>query len=511
MKLTSSLTSWFDATMGPLPGGRGSDRNRAWRLHIWRGNAPHSALTAYAPGFVSGHGFSRAANREQSEGFSPCLSGRGIRTCAPGLRSQGLKPSNFARSARLKPCPDTKPGRRLCAPKCSNAGRGSDTSRTRRQTVFTQRAVSHRQRGRGVLFPLFALVLLALTGRAETSELVPVVSKPVSQTVELPGELLPFLIVSVHAKVPGYVERILVDRGSMVKQGELIAELSAPEMAARIAEAESKARAAEADRSQAEVQLAAAQSTYERMKKAAETPGSIAGNELVLAEKQVDAARAALNSRQQASLAAESAVRTLQDLRAYLKIAAPFEGVVTERMAHPGALAGPGNDVPLMIIQQISRLRLVAQVPEEDVGGIVPGASVPFQAPAWPERTYSGVIARVSHVLDQQTRTMAVELDVMNRDGSLAPGMYAKVKWPVRRSRPALFVPKTSVVTTTERTFVIRDQGGKAGWVDVRKGVTGGDLVEVIGNLKQGDRVIRRATDEIRDGAPLQLTTRREP
>ena len=79
---------------------------------------------------------------------------------------------------------------------------------------------------------------------------------------------------------------------------------------------------------------------------------------------------------------------------------------------------------------------------------------------------------------------MAIELDVMNRDGSLAPGMYPTVNWPVRRSRPSLFVPQTSVVTTTERTFVIRDQNGHAEWVDVKKGVTEGDLVEVLGNLK---------------------------
>ena len=129
----------------------------------------------------------------------------------------------------------------------------------------------------------------------------PVVSKPVSRTIDLPGEILPFLSVSLHAKVPGYVERVLVDRGSMVKQGDLLVELSAPEMKAQIAEAESKVQAAEADRLQAEAQLAAAQSTYERLKKAAETPGAVAGNELVLAEKQVDAAQALVRSRQQAS------------------------------------------------------------------------------------------------------------------------------------------------------------------------------------------------------------------
>ena len=99
---------------------------------------------------------------------------------------------------------------------------------------------------------------------------------------------------------------------------------------------------------------------------------------------------------------------------------------------------------------------------------------------------------------------MAVELDVVNRDGTLAPGMYPSVKWPIRRSRPALFVPKTSVVTTTERTFVVRNENGRAVWVDVRKGAAEGNLTEVFGDLKPGDQVVRVATDEIREGSDIK-------
>jgi RND family efflux transporter MFP subunit len=190
-------------------------------------------------------------------------------------------------------------------------------------------------------------------------------------------------------------------------------------------------------------------------------------------------------------------------MQAYLRITAPFDGVVTDRLVHPGALVGSGAD-PLLIIQQVSHLRLVVAVPEEDVGGIERGGKVEFRVPAYPERTFSGTIARSAHALDQKTRTMPVELDVLNSDGSLSPGMYPAVKWPVRRSRPALFVPKTSIVTTTERMFVVRDRNGRAEWVDVRKGVEDGDLVEVTGNLQPGDRVVRSATDEIREGAALQ-------
>jgi len=353
-----------------------------------------------------------------------------------------------------------------------------------------------------------AALAFACFAWSQTAGLAPVVSKQIARDIDLPGEIAPFLTVSLHARVPGYVDRILVDRGSVVKQGDLLAEITAPEMAAHIAEAQSKAQAAEADRLQAEAQLDAAESTYDRMKMADRTPGAIAGNELLQAQKQVDAAKSLLDSRLQAGRAAEAAVRALTDWQAYLKITAPFDGVVTDRLVHPGALVGPGADLVLLILQQVSHLRLIVAVPEEAAGGIVSGVKVSFSVPAQPDRTYSGTVARIAQALDSKTRTMPVELDVLNPDGSLAPGMYPTVKWPVRRSRPALLVRRTSVVTTTEHTFVVVSRNGRAQWVDVRKGPADGDLIEVLGDLKPGEMVVRRATDEIRDGAPLPARTK---
>jgi membrane fusion protein (multidrug efflux system) len=356
---------------------------------------------------------------------------------------------------------------------------------------------------------LACLVSLSGPASAQTTEMVPVVARPVSKKIELPGEFQPFLSVSLHAKVRGYVERVLVDRGSAVHRGQLLAELSAPEMKAQIAEAESKVQAADAERLQAEAQLAGAQSTADRLKKAAETPGAIAGNELVQAEKQVEAARALVSSRQQAVQAAQAAVQGQKELESYLQITAPFDGMITDRLVHPGALVGPGPDPVMLVIQQVSRLRLIVAVPEEDTGGITRGARVEFHVPAYPGRTYTGMVARIAHALDPKTRTMAVELDVANPDGSLSPGMYPSVNWTVRQSKPSLLVPATSVVTTTERTFVIRNRDGRAEWVNVAKGGTDGDLVEVSGNLRAGDLVVRRATDEIREGAPLQTSAKK--
>jgi RND family efflux transporter MFP subunit len=279
-------------------------------------------------------------------------------------------------------------------------------------------------------------------------------------------------------------------------------------MAFKIAEAESRVQAAESDRLQAEAQLAGLQDTYGRLKKAAETPGAIAGNELIQMEKQVEAGQALVRSRQQARRAADAAVSSAKEVQSYLRIIAPFDGVVTERLVHPGALVGPGSDMVLLVIQQISRLRLVVAVPEEYAGGITRGARVTFRVPAFPERTFFGTVARASHSLDKINRTMPVELDVSNRDGLLSPGMYPAVNWPIRRSRPALFVPKSSIVTTTERTFVVRNQNGRAEWVDVRKGAADGDLIEVLGDINAGDKVVKRATDEIRPGSALQTLVR---
>lgn len=341
------------------------------------------------------------------------------------------------------------------------------------------------------------------TAAAQTS-FVPVVSKQVSRTIELPGEFQPFESVEIHAKVRGYVTRMLVDRGTAVKRGQLLAEITAPEMKAQIAEAESRVQVAQSDKVQADAQLAGAQATYDRLKKAAETPGAIAGNELIQAQKQVEAAQALVRARQDATRAAQAAVQSQREVESYLQVTAPFDGVVTDRLVHPGALVGPGPDPVMLVIQQVSRLRLVVPVPEEDTGSLVRGARVEFRVPAYPGRTYAAAIARVSHALDQKNRTMPVELDVYNRDGSLSPGMYPTVKWPVRAGHPGLFVPKTAVVTTTERTFVIRKNKANAEWVNVRRGAAEGDLVEVMGELQAGDLVVARATDEIRDGSPLK-------
>src|SRR3954471_23797186 len=331
------------------------------------------------------------------------------------------------------------------------------------------------------VFFVLAFVLARAHGELQGQKLqfARVVSKRVERTAELPGEFYPFLTVQLHAKVSGYVDKVLVDRGSFVKQGELLVQLSAPELMAHISQAEAQLTAAESDEAQAQAQSAAAQSTYVRMQEAARTPGAVAENDIIQAKQQTQAALALVESRHRTVESLRSNLKAQQELASYLRVTAPFDGVISNRYVHPGALVGPGSDVALLQLDQISKLRLTVAVPEADVAGMAKGSKVQFKVPAFPGRQFTGVIARPAYTLDTKTRTMAVELDVTNPQRLLAPGMYPAVLWPVEHTKTGLLVPPTSIVTTTEKVFVIRNNGGRAEWVNVRRGSPAGSLVEV--------------------------------
>jgi RND family efflux transporter MFP subunit len=335
-------------------------------------------------------------------------------------------------------------------------------------------------------------------------DLVKVESRSLSRIVPLTAELAPYLQVEIEARVPGYVETVLVDRGTVVRRGQLLVQLSAPEMQSQTAASEASLHQAEADAAQAEAQAAATESTYARLIEAAKTPGAVSGNELIQAGKQKDAAEAFVRSRKAALLAASDRLKAMKDMESYLRITAPFDGIITDRFVHPGMMVDAAGQSPLLKLQQTAHLRLVVPVPESYVGSIERGKIVSFHAPAHPGAKYTGTIARIPNALDPKNRTMMVELDVYNKTGELAPGMYPTVDWPVASGDKLLFVPVTSVVTTTERTFVIAVRNRRAHWVDVRKGPLSGDQITVRGELVAGQVVVKRASDEIREGSALQ-------
>jgi membrane fusion protein (multidrug efflux system) len=316
-------------------------------------------------------------------------------------------------------------------------------------------------------------------GREPTIEVVKVISQKLSTTDHLPAELTAFQAVAIYPRVSGFVEEIPVDRGSVVRRGQLLARLSAPELIAQRAEAQAK--------------MSADRATYQRLKDAANTPGAVAKNEIELAE---DRLKAELEH-----------VRSLKTMEHYLTITAPFDGIITERDVHPGALVGPPSSSgarPVVRIEEDDHLRLTVAVPEADADGIRQGATAEFTVSSWPGQGFIGTIARISHSVDERTRTMPVELDVDNRDGKLAPGMFAEVQWPVHRDLATLFVPGSAVVETMEATFVEVVRDDRVRRVPVKRGRMQDDLVEVFGKLREGDLVAAHGSEELADGTRVR-------
>ena len=343
---------------------------------------------------------------------------------------------------------------------------------------------------------------------AQTVEVVPVISQKLATVFTLPAQLVPFQTVDIYAKVTGFVDMIRVDRGSHVHKGELIIRLSAPELVAQRAQAESALRAAESQLTTAHAKLTSDNGTYLHMASAAKTPGVVAENDVMVASQTASADQGQVHSAENNVAAARDALRSVTQLESYLNIYAPFEGVVTTRNLHPGALVGPASgqsgSMPIVQIIDTTHLRLVVPVPEAYVGEMQVGQEVAFTVPAHPGETFHAPIARISHDVELNTRTMPVELDVRSTDGRLSPVSYSSVKWPVHRAAPTMFVPVSAVTNDQQRTFVERVRDGKAEWVDVVTGLTVGGNVEVFGDLKPGDEVIRNATDAIRPGQQVK-------
>jgi RND family efflux transporter MFP subunit len=348
----------------------------------------------------------------------------------------------------------------------------------------------------------------SMPGSPQQVAVVAVESEKLDTTLSLPAQITPYEVVDIYPKVTGFLDTITVDRGSRVRAGEIIIRLSAPELLAQRGQAEANLQGAEAQLSSAKAKLASDQGTYQHLTAAAQTPGVVAGNDLHVAEQTAAADKAQVEAALKNVQAAQNALRSVTQLESYLEIRAPFDGVVTLRNLHPGALVGPasgqGGTQPIVQIENIGRLRVVVPVPEAYVGGVREGQQATFSVPAYPGRTFSAPIARISHDINKDTRTMQVELDFHNGDAQVTPGTFANVEWPIQRAYPTLFVPVTAITTDLQRTFVIRVRQGKAEWVDVKSGVTVNGKTEVFGDLKSGEMVVRNATDSIRAGAAVE-------
>jgi RND family efflux transporter MFP subunit len=316
-------------------------------------------------------------------------------------------------------------------------------------------------------------------------------ARPVEQAVKLPAQLAAFLQVDIFPKVNGYVTAVLVDVGSHVRQGQLLMTLEAPELVQATAQAKEKYARAVAD-------YTIDKENYERLNEASRTPGAISPMDLATDRAKAQADSALANS--------EKANWQMQEaMMDYLKVTAPFTGVITIRNVHPGALVDATNkSIPMLELKQVDHLRLQVDIPETIAATLRNNDTLSFYLSALPGQRMTARIARKSMNINVQYRTERVEADVYNHDELLSPGMYADVTFDSKGNRNALSIPLSAVVTSTERKYVIVIREGKTVKVDVSTGNESNGRVEIVGAIKAGEQVIAPANDEIKSGITVQ-------
>lgn len=359
---------------------------------------------------------------------------------------------------------------------------------------------------------------------------VPVEKRTLFREDQLPGEIDAYQDVLIYPKVPGFIKEINVDRGSIVKKGQFMVRMYAPEYLAKRHEAAAKVSAAraalaaeesklqdlKADLDKRRANLLADQSTYQRVYAASLVPGVIADNDVVQWSQTVQADRQEVNAyikrvnakdhevsmRREEVDAMVKAFESFADFASYLEIYAPFDGYVTERKMHVGSFVGPdgtGAYPPICRLKQLDLLRIIAPVPEDLVSGVIIGSEVEFSVSSFPGKRFKGTVARISNNLDKDTRTMPVELNYLNPEFKIVPGMFTKVYWPSRRQQESLFVPISAVVSTPLNTFVCKVENDRVDWVNVRKGEIMKNMVEVFGELRAGDMVAEQGSEELQN------------
>jgi RND family efflux transporter MFP subunit len=350
---------------------------------------------------------------------------------------------------------------------------------------------------------------------AEASSSAPMVATvtaeraQVSSTSTVAGEFLPWQEVELHAKVAGYVRKISVDIGDRVRAGQTLAVLEVPELNAQVEGAAAGVRHSgdEIKRAQNEVSRAEASHTalhasYERLHQVSESrPGLIAQQELDDAyakdrtsEAQVDGAKSALSAALQQLQVSQSAHQQVRAMQDYSHIVAPFDGIVTWRYADTGALiqAGTSNasSMPVVKIADVSVLRLRIPVPESIAAAIRVGDAAQVKVQASGER-FTGKVARFTGSLDRSTRTMQVEIDVVNKDYKISPGMFAEVTLDVQNRTNALTIPVTAVHRSGGNASVLLvNSANRVEQRNVQTGTEDPERVEIVAGLQQGERVI---------------------
>jgi RND family efflux transporter MFP subunit len=356
---------------------------------------------------------------------------------------------------------------------------------------------------------------------APAAAVVKVTRGNIADNLEIASEFQPFQEVDVYAKVSGYIQKLYVDYGTHVKQGQLLAVLEIPELQQQLQQDEASVRRSDQELSRAREDLNRAQSasnvahlTYTRLANVQKSrPELVAQQEIDVAkgkdleaDADVSAQKAALAGAEQALLAAKAALGKDQAMYDYARMTAPFDGVITQVYARTGALLPAGTssnkgDSALCRLSQNSRLRLVIPIPERAVPSIQLGQSVAVVV-SGVHRTFEGKIIRFSDQIDMNTRTMHTEVDVPNPQYELVSGMYASVKIPLHSAAKVLLLPIQAVQAGEAGKGTVLLVGGN-NMIENRNvalGLQSATDVEVVSGLKENDTVIFGSQSQFKNG-----------
>jgi RND family efflux transporter MFP subunit len=332
----------------------------------------------------------------------------------------------------------------------------------------------------------------------------------ISHALTLAGQFQPYQVVDVHPKVSGYMVRINVDIGDVVHQGQTLALLEVPELKAQLQGTVFEVERSKEEIAQAQHEINRAEATHaalhaasERLKQASTNrPGLIAQQELddalakdLSSEAQVDSAKAAMAAAQGHAGVARSDNQRVEALQNYTNVTAPLDGVVIWRYADAGALIQGGTnsnsqDLPIVRLSQSNLLRLRIPVPEDDVKYVHVGDLLEVRVDAI-GRSFTGKIVRFTRNVDFETRTMETEIDVDNKDLSIAPGMYANTLLQLAHVTNVVTIPVEALVLNgQQQTVYVLDSGNHIHARNVQVGIEGSKLAEITNGLRPGERVI---------------------
>jgi RND family efflux transporter MFP subunit len=316
-----------------------------------------------------------------------------------------------------------------------------------------------------------------------------------AEEVALPGNMQAFIDTPIWARASGYLKSWYVDIGVRVKQGQLLAEIDAPEV-------DQQLRQARAQLSTAEANLKLSQITAERYTSLFKTD-SIAKQDVDNAVQDAAAKTATVTS-------AQANVARLEQLAGYEKVYAPFDGVITARNIDVGALVDAGANTPgkeLFHLASTSTLRTYVSVPETYSRAARPGVTAYLTLSEFPGRRFHGTIVRNASSIDPASRTLLVEVDVKNATGELLPGSYVSVHLKLPSKTEAVTVPSNTLLFRSEGLRVAVVKKGRATLVPVIPGRDFGDNIEIVSGLQAGDSVIANPSDSLASGDRVQVAS----